>query len=158
MLGRINCQQVHQFLRLNIVVLNQRLHRVPILLRAHMLVSREISHDVKTLLFTEDTLKDGICKVQCIAAELIRHIQPLGRAHITYQLSQPVLVQIHHNNRSRLKPQHRLDETGTNTSRSTNHTNLLALYLLRQFLRIRLDIILKHALRSKSHRIRYKFL
>ena len=60
-----------------------------------MLVSREVGYNVKTLLFTENALKDWISKVEGVAAELIGHEQPLGGAHIAHQLCQPVFVEVH---------------------------------------------------------------
>ena len=158
MLRRIHLQQIHQPFRLDIIILNQRLHTIPILLRPHMLMRRKIGNDIKSFLLPEYSLKDRIRKVQCIATELIWHIQPICRTYIANQLRQPILIQIHHDHRCRLKSQHRLDKARPYRSRSTNHTNLLTLYLPRQHLSIRLDIRLKHALRPKCHRIRYKLI
>ena len=107
-LRRINRQQVHQLLRLDIIVLNQSLYAITVFLRTNMLMRREIRHNVKALLFTEYPLKYWVCKVQRIATEFVRHIQSIRRTHIAHQLRQPVLIQINHHYRCRLKPQYRL--------------------------------------------------
>ena len=78
MLRRINCQQIHQLLGLDVIVLYQSLYRIPVFLRTHVLMCREVGHNIKALLFTENALKDRISKVQRIATELIRHIQSVG--------------------------------------------------------------------------------
>ena len=59
-LGRIDRQQVHQPLGLDVVVLDERLHAVAVLLAAHVLVGGEVGHDVEALLLTEDTLEDRV--------------------------------------------------------------------------------------------------
>ena len=71
MLGRIDRQQVHQFLCLDVVVLDERLDAVPILLAAHVLMGREVGDDVEAFLFPEDALEDGIREVERIATELV---------------------------------------------------------------------------------------
>ena len=72
--GRKDRQQVHQLLRLDVVVLNERLDAVPILLAANVLMGREVGDDVEALLLAEDPLKDRIREVERIAAELVRNI------------------------------------------------------------------------------------
>ena len=74
MLGGIDRQQVHQFLRLDIVVLDERLDAVPILLTAHLFMGREVGDDVKAFLLAEDPLEDRIREVERVAAELVRDI------------------------------------------------------------------------------------
>ena len=73
-LGRIDRQQVHQYLRLDIVILDERLHAVAVFLAAHMLVGREVRHNIKALLLAEDALEDRVREVQRITAELIRYV------------------------------------------------------------------------------------
>ena len=73
-LGRIDRQQVHQLLCLDVVVLDERLDAVPVLLAAHMLMGREVGDDVEALLLAEDSLEDRIREVERIASELVRNI------------------------------------------------------------------------------------
>ena len=72
--GRINRQQIHQLLRLDVVVLDERLDAVPVLLTAHVLMGGEIGDDVKALLLAENAFEDRIGEVERIAAELVRNI------------------------------------------------------------------------------------
>ena len=58
---RIHRQQVYQFLGIDVVVLDDGPHRVPVIFRAHVLVGREIDHDVETLLFAEDGSRPNLC-------------------------------------------------------------------------------------------------
>ena len=73
-LGRINRQQVHQLLRLDVVVLNERLDAVAVLLAAHMLMGREVGDNVEALLLAEDPLEDRVGEVERVTAELVRNI------------------------------------------------------------------------------------
>lgn len=60
---RIDCQQVHQLLRLDVIVLDESLDAVTVLLRAYMLMGREVGDDVKAFLFAENALEDWIREV-----------------------------------------------------------------------------------------------
>ena len=102
--GRIDRQQVHQPFGLDVVVLDESLHAVAVLLAAHVLMGREVGHDVEALLLAEDALEDRVREVQRIAAELIRHIEAFRGAHVAYQLRQAVLVEVNHHHAPGLEP------------------------------------------------------
>ena len=43
-----------------------------------MLVGREVGKDVETFLLAEDALEDWVSKVESVATELLRDIEPLS--------------------------------------------------------------------------------
>ena len=116
-------------------------------------MSREVCHNIKPLLLTEYPFKDWVCKVQRITTEFIWNIQPLCRAYITYQLRQPILVQVYYNNAPRLKLQHSLNETRADTPSSTYHAYRLSLNLPSQPFCVCDDISFKHTDSTERHAI-----
>ena len=93
--GRELAEEVHQFLGLDVIVLNERLHAVPVFLAAHVLMGREVRHNVESPLLPENPRKDRIREVQRIAPELLRYIQSLRAPHIPHQLEQVLPVRFH---------------------------------------------------------------
>ena len=59
-LGRELAEEVHQTLCLDVVVFDECLYAVAVLLAAHVLMGREVGHDVEALLLAEDALKDRV--------------------------------------------------------------------------------------------------
>ena len=110
----VHHHQVHQLLCLDVIVLYQRLHRVFISLRTHMLVCREVRHNVKSLLLTEYSLEYRTRKIQGVRPVILRHLNICTAPQVTRQLSQSVLIQIHHDQLLRFKPQQCLDERRPN--------------------------------------------
>ena len=113
MLRRIDRQQVHQLLRLDVVVLNERLDAVPVLLAANVLMGREVGDDVEAFFLAEDPFEDRIRKVEGIAAELVRNEESLRAPNIAHQLREAVLVEIHDHHALGFEPQDSLDEART---------------------------------------------
>ena len=73
-------------------------------------MGREVGNDVETFLLAEDALKDRVSKIEGVATELLRNIEPLGRAHITNEFCQSVLVEVNDNDRLWLETKYGLDE------------------------------------------------
>ena len=82
MLGRVNGEKIKKAFCFYIIVLNECLHTVFIFLATHMLVCREIRHYVKSLLLTENTLKDRIGKTQRISSIFFRNIHSFSATKI----------------------------------------------------------------------------
>ena len=75
-----------------------------------MLVGREVGHNIETLFFAQDALKDGVGKVQGIAAQFVGTVQAMCGTDVTHQFGQSVFVEVDHHHASRFKAQHGLDE------------------------------------------------
>lgn len=152
--GRELAEEVHQFLGLDVIVLNERLHAVPVFLAAHVLMGREVRQNVESPLLPENPRKDRIREIQRIAPELLRHIQSLRAPHIPHQLRKPVLIEVQHNHAPGLETQHRLNETRPDGARPADDAHLLALDLPTQRLGIRPNVRLEHTLRPERHAVR----
>ena len=122
-------EEVHQLLRLDVVVLDERLHAVAVFFAADVLVGGEVGHDVEALFLAEDAFEDGIGKIQRVAAELVRDIEPVRAAHVAHQLRQAVLVKVNHDDLSGFKSEDRLDKTGADASGAADNADRLALDL-----------------------------
>ena len=144
-LGRIDRQQVHQLLRLDVVVLDERLDAIPVLLRANMFVGGEVRNDIEALLLAEDTLEDGIGEVECVTAELLGDEETFRAAHIAHKLREAVLVEIHDDHALGFKTKDRLDEAGTDRAGAANDADLLVLNLLGELHLVRLNVRKEHA-------------
>ena len=84
MLGRIDRQQIHQLLRLDVVILDERLDAVPVLLRADVLMGGKIGDDVEALLLAEDPLENRVREIERIAAELLGNEEAVRAAHVAH--------------------------------------------------------------------------
>ena len=107
MLGRVNGEKIKKAFCFYIIVLNECLHAIFVLLAAHMLVGREICDNVKSLLLTENTLKDRIGKTQRISSIFFRDIHSFSAAEIAGKFCQSILIQIYHHQFGWLEREHR---------------------------------------------------
>ena len=130
------------------VVLQKRFHRIDILFRAHMLMCREICHDVKALFGSKHFCKHRRRKVHGIGNVILRDKHILCRSQIPGQLCQRVLVSIHHHKMTGFKWQDRFDKGRSDGTGSSYYQHRLVCDLpLKQFT-ICLDIRGKHADRT----------
>ena len=116
-----------------------------------MLVSREVGNDVETFLLTEDTFKDWICEIECVATELPRYKEAFSRANIANEFCKSILIKVNDYNRSRFESENRLDEVGVNRSGTTYHTYFITLTLSGKSFLIFLNICCNHTGRTRGH-------
>ena len=155
---RIDAKEVHQLFGLDVVVLDECLNRVFVLLRTYVLVGREIGNDVEASLLAEDTLEDRVCKVERITAELLWYIKTFGRANVTDEFCESVLVEVNDNDRSRLEVKNSLDEAGANRACTTDYTYFLTFDLCGKCLLVCLYIRCKHADGTIGYTVSDEFL
>ena len=123
-----------------------------------MLVGREVGHDVKAFLLTEDALKDGVGEIQCIAAKLVRDVQAISGADIANKFGEAIFIEINNDYASRFETQNGFNEAGADRTCSTDNTNAFTFYLARQSVFVRLYIGSKHADRAEGNAIGNEFI
>lgn len=156
MLGLELAKQVHEFLGLDVVVLDEGLHAVLVFLGAHVLVGREVGHDVEAALLAEDLLEDGIRVTEGIGAVIVGHIHAVGGTKRTGELGEVVFAQIHHHQRPGLKRQDGTDERGADGTTTPYHQHLPVLDLARQLRTVVFNIPKKHRFASLGDVRAYK--
>ena len=157
MLRRVYREQIHQFLRLDVVILDEGLNAVAVFLAAHVLMGAEVGHDIEALFFAEDAFEDGVGKVEGVAAELVGDEQSFRAAHVAYEFGQPVLVEVDDNDALRLKMKNRLNEAGTDTASPADDADPPAFYLLGELFFVRFYIGREHAGLAEGHAVGYEF-
>lgn len=109
-----------------------------------MLMGGEVGKDVKTLILTEDTLEDGVSKVESIGTVVVRDVETAGGPDVARELCQAVLTQVNNDELRWSERQQCLDILATNGTCTAHHAHLLALDLAREQFLVRLNVSRKH--------------
>lgn len=139
-------QQLEQDPGLDDVVPQQRLNGIAVLLAAHVLVGREVGHDVEAPVLAEDAPEDGVGEIQSVGQVGLRNGQTLRGAQVACELGQSVLVQVHHNKLGGVEPQDRADERRADRARAPYDEHAPALNLGSQPFPVGLDVREEQAL------------
>ena len=150
MLRRAGGEQVQQPPGLENVVLQEGLHRMAVLLAAHVLVGGEIGHDVEAARLLEDADEDRVREVQGVGPVILGDRQSVCAAQVAGQLRQAVLAQVDHDEGGRTEAEQLFDEGGADGTGAADDAGLFACDLRPEAVGVRFQVRCKQALRASS--------